>query len=890
MGTEKTPVPVPSEKGRTRVRHANPLQDFGSNSESSEELPDSSQSGGPTPFLDASGGTGDPEGEPAVDRMERARANVEEHMAAFRNATTNDERDRALFSARVAQLGVDEFYRKVTPAQETDTEHSTEGGDEAPNVEVATVDTVPDLEEGTAETAETVPDLEEAPPKRHRKKRRKKKKRTRRKKPLTIPEIVAEDRAPDDEDASLSLHADQGPELGLSTLKRSVAEFVLAVREKEELRDELGVKKLKDAKDKTPEQKRRIEGVRTRKVEAEKAYVRCWHAVTAYLAEAPNPDLLDEIAEIDAIVLEEKARDAGETGAHLEDSRQAAAGRAMDLGIVAETLVLGEERFARLKRSMQTIHEAGVGSRNKSVGFSLSVKFGLSKASSISAKAGVGYSGSVNIQDDRRLRVSHSLDLSVGVSAELAGVLSAGVSGDLARSRTEVFMDVDHWAAVMALRLETIAEELLELDDIQQVVEDEYDDDTAEVLLQNTRLAQDPTTSVSTTSLTGTLEANALGFGAKGTLGKKWMTFEKGDKKKQGTSRAASVTIGIGNGSITFTHTKIRRHAIPDNNGDYWNIKLTLKGKAAAGMAGATEDPVYEEWEQDMREAFDVAPQPEPSGAGDAVSVDGVGAGLPEVGDAVDAGHIGGIAKSISGTLAKSLVSLEATLPVDISASVVASASGSVEWNFIRTNQASGKEGYTLQYRRASATAGISGSGSLPLASVGIADVSLGVSASKSTMVMLNEKLGKETLTYLLTVFNGLSVPDSRDTRLDREGESTRWEEYVDLHAKEVWAALGLMQKEKGAVGEVRAKLDEVDDPIRPDGVSRTDWKPVRAAGKKAKKRGERLLDRVQGLDATARAPDEDDGWEAARKALTRYFAAVGDFDKAVAALEWTDR
>ena len=690
-----------------------------------------------------------------------------------------------------------------------------------------------------------------------------------------------------------TLHVDQGPEALVDLLRTATKDFVLAVRAKEDLRTVLGVQKLKKVKkkDATPEQLAAIPEVRAAREATKKRYQELKKTCDAYLKQRPSAALLAQINQIDETFREvDAANDSDTASKNIEESRSKAQETAAKIGLITRTMVLSESRFGELKRSVNDIVEAGVGSSDKSASFSFNFKVGVSKVSNVTAKAGLGYSGSLNIQDDRKFRVSHSLALTAGASAELAGVLSASAAGELSRAKTEVFTDADHWAAVMSLRLNSFTKKLYEQEQLKGAVEEEYDPATAKVLLQNQRLAEDGTTKVTATKLSGSLEAGVLGSGIAGTLDKSWSTFEKNGETKESTQVTKSFTVKpAGDLSIAMTWTNIRGHANPDNDGDYWNLKLSASAKLAAILQEKPEDPVYEEWEQNLREKLGVESQPDAGGASPILAEQGL---IEDAAGASDAGYAGGVVKAVTDYLGTSVAELKVEhsgLLGGLELGVEQSASRAIEWNFVKTTKVTGSEGLVLQYRRVSGSKGMSASGSVPLGDLGAASVSLGVSASKSRSTMISEKVGTNTLTYLLTVFNGLTAADDRDVRR-QVGVAGRWETYLESHEKEAWAALSLLKVGQGAAGEIRQALADGRAPKRPPGVSVSEsrWAEVRVAGTAASLSGGLLLDEIKKLDASVASASEDPAWVGVKAALSAYLRAQGEFDREMAGLTWS--
>jgi hypothetical protein len=616
-----------------------------------------------------------------------------------------------------------------------------------------------------------------------------------------------------------SLHKDDGPAHAMHLLKDAVVAYVLATRAKEELRTELGVDNLrkvsKAMRKADPTVESRIAKVRKDKAEAEERYKRIRKTVDAYLAERLPPAIETEIAEIDHTYLGVSQADASEHLTHAKAVRSDQAGIAKKLGKVTDQLVISEAKFARLRRSIAPLAVAGVGARNFGINIGVSFSFGIGKGSEIKVGGGIKYSGTTDLQDDRRLRVSHALGVYGKGSAELAAVVEASAGAELMKGKTEVFMDADHWAASMAYRFESISKQISNLHDSQKLIRDELSAEQAERVLSTSRLAEDGVTQVDSTSVSGTLAASVLGVGVSGSYEKKWMAFSKEGQMAKKVARQTTKTLSVSPGSniaVTLTRTIIKDHANPDNDGKYWNIKLELTGTASASFMVCTEetpDAVYGDWEQGLRKALGTNPMPSSGGSS--------GFGTAEedlVGDVLTAkneGFTGDVVQAVSTYLGAEVVKIESKVKSVLDASVALKTSRSlgVEWNFVWSDAANANE---LQYRRTSGSKSTELSGSAPVYTGGGASLGVDVGISKGQSLMLSEKLGDSTLTYLQTVFNGLHPRDMRDRRLAR-GNASEWSDYVDGHRNEVWVALCRIGAGRG--GAYEELKNAVEKPSR---------------------------------------------------------------------------
>lgn len=700
-------------------------------------------------------------------------------------------------------------------------------------------------------------------------------------------------------DQPVSLHQNDGPGYAMQALKSAMVEYVVATREKESLRSELKVKKLAKVSKKTkkadPTIEPRIVEARKRKTVAETRFKSLRKTVDGLLKNGLTPELEAEIMEIDQTYMgvskDEAARHIDQANVDRSDKSETA----QTLGKVTDQLVISEANYARLRRSIESLTTAEVGANTFGIDVGVSFSIGLGSASEIKVGGGIKYSGKTDLQDDRRLRVTHSLGVYGAGSADLAGVVGASAGAELMKGKTEVFMDADHWASVMAFRFKSISKEINNLDQTQQVITDNLDVDQASEVLATSHMAEDKVTQVDSTAASGSLGASALGAGVSGGYEKKWLKFSQAgnDKSKEAKQTTKSVSFSPGsNITVSLTRTTIDGHANPDNDGKYWNVKLELGGSASANFTAYTEaagDTVYNGWEQGLRKAMGMNPTPD-SGGGDG------GFGFAEeslVNDASAAksdGNFGGIAKAISDYLGAEIATLDTKInaPIDITAGLSASGSVSVEWNYVLSDGSMGNE---LQYRRVSSGKGFGGSLGVPLGSLGVASVSLDLGASKGASRMESEKLGDETTTYLLTVFNGLKPRADRDARVGRP-DAGEWEAYLAKHSEQVWSALcKIGAQQGGAYQEIQAAIQsaaQVSDQDAPTGMSPDQWNQAKTMRNETKTAAEQFLaiananvgmDDIETMDANK--------YGTVKAALSAYFGKLGALNNFETKSQW---
>ncbi len=689
-------------------------------------------------------------------------------------------------------------------------------------------------------------------------------------------------------DPSISLHQNDGPALAMKALKSAMVEYVEATREKEELRSEFGVSKLKKVSKATKREDPGVEGriaeARRKKAQAKEKFKSVRTAVDAMLSEGLAPEVAAEIAEIDRTYLGVTAEEADGHLDHVEADRLGKKDKAKTLGKVTDQLIISEANYARLRRSIEPIASAGVGAKTFAMNLGVNFSLGVGKGSEIKIGGGIKYSGSTNIQDDRRLRVTHSFGVYGSGSAELAGVVGTGIGAELMRGKTEVFMDADHWASTMAYRFSQITKEIKTLDDTQKLVEEELGPEDSERVLATSRLAEDGVTNVKSTALSGSIEASALGIGVSGSYEKKWMEFSKAgeDKKKQATQTTKSASLSIGNGSVTVTRTIIDGHANPDNDGQYWNIGLSMEGKASASFTAFTEesgDPEYGEWEQRIRSILGTDPSPT---SGDSPSFTTAEQSMASsVKSAHSDGHFGDIVKALTDYLGAEVLKIEASMPASFDATVGLSGSKScsVQWNWVKSD--SGKN--ELQYRRFDKGGSRGISGSVPVGTVGAASVGVEAGVSKGTSTMISETLGTDTLTYFLTVFNGLNPRTLRDRRVGKDSTPDQWSVYCDKHRKQVWMLLCKMgAQEGGGYAELQAAMRASE------GMATDSDAEVVSKAAATREAAQALLDATQAQLATADPSTMDASkYAIVKAALTNYFAKQGDLNNYTRKSEW---
>ncbi len=409
----------------------------------------------------------------------------------------------------------------------------------------------------------------------------------------------------------------------------------------------------------------------------------------------------------------------------------------------------------------------------------------LLKAFEIGAEVFAGLAGFMNVQDDRRFRVGAKLAL--GASAKVTAFwrfFEAHAEIQRSWAITGVFDDVTHFSAFVFHRLnlmDTALGKLIrkkmgkkftdrdsrKLRGGQSVEEEDGIDfqalgtkDPVRVMSQET--SKKAGGSVLWGSISGEKESSTT-----------TMNFYKEDESGHTVRRVATQsmkkkTFGISLGKfgeykLESTHTEIRNHPNPDNNGDYENVKATAVGLPI----GKTTVSVL----------------------ADRLSAPGL-----VVTDPIRFGS-----EVVKENMASALKEPE---PSDFSLKPVDFA---LEWNFVKTGPLGSFE---LQYVRASSTT--SRKLEIPLMELkfspfgpGLLDigVSAGLEVTAERSWGFFEKMGTTTLTYLHTVYNGL---------MRRANGNKDWASYRGSHEDEILALI-LAVGTEGSVPHAEASGASID-------------------------------------------------------------------------------
>ncbi len=640
-------------------------------------------------------------------------------------------------------------------------------------------------------------------------------------------------------------HDDQGVDAAIEAVKRAEKRLTLARMAKERLRVKLRVPKLRDYQGNDQRTRRAIATVRDNVTKAKERAAKAQSGARSIIE--GNPKRVErEIAQRD-LAMGHSDKDADARRATTRARRVAAEKRTRNVTKVMKEVRFADAKAHRLVRSMDGLSGGNVGSQEFDFKLGVSVGADVGTGSKLSLGGGLRYHGTRSVGDDRKFRVTHSLGAYASADAGVAEVVSAALGGELTGSRTEVFDDVEHWAAVMAVRFSMIRDRLQGRDRdrpdaaaIRETINNEYEGEDADELMSvHKRADKSPTDVVALKQHVG---ANASAVGVGGELGytQSLIRFKRDGKTKSADQEDRAFSVSFGALSLSATWTQIRGHANPDNNGKYWNIAVKLGGRLGLAAEQPGADKVLSGWEATLKEAL--------NGTGDTAKR-------------------WETAKALMGGWKPAL---EAFVPKGVAADAEVSGARELVFNFVKT---SGDE-YRLQYRRDQARAKISGGLSVAVA----AGVNVSGGASKSTALMNGETLGANTLTYLLTVANGLRARGPAGVKELRK--------YYKTHKSEVWAMLQHIGNGSGAASEL---LDVISDaPGRPNGMNEQEWKPTQAAHKASQGAAKTLLDRCKRDLAGSRASVvEDDKLAPLVGLLDTYLKHIGKANRLQAAHSW---
>ncbi len=457
--------------------------------------------------------------------------------------------------------------------------------------------------------------------------------------------------------------------------------------------------------------------------------------------------------------------------------------------------------YNALRHSLGKAMESGE-TGSLSIGLSVGVSTGAKLNDGVGISAGVRlvYSGNINVQDDRRLRTSHKLKLVGKAGAGIEGIADVNAEVGIGLGITFVYQSPRHWAAQVAHRGARMISALRHVGRGHKLhkalLQEDFDRAEAQGATRGTKehklltYASQPVTKVISVSSEASVSASFLqglaGLGFAVTV--QGMNFrkvtrdpERRDRRTQDRTDAisvsASLSVSVLGFSVTLTYVYIDGHANPDNDGHYLNLNFGV----GAGATGHLNTDLL------------------------LIAAQTVEAGLP----AGDPSPSRKWLQAIKAALQLGLSTLSLSPPKSMSAAGISvSAGGSIEWNFVWSQSR-----FRLQYARLGRSGSVAASASVPVMPALFVDLGGSVGYSSTSI----EVLGTTTLTYFLTVYNGLVLRakekaellegDARERRTLKE-----WNAYLDTHALTVQRVLTLLGN---AEAPVRLELEDWADDGR---------------------------------------------------------------------------
>ena len=292
-------------------------------------------------------------------------------------------------------------------------------------------------------------------------------------------------------------------------------------------------------------------------------------------------------------------------------------------------------------------------------------------------------------------------------------------------------------------------------------------------------------------------KVGAFDVGLEGGTSEKILLFERdtadgGKQRRTAYESQQTISVSRGGFTATFTRTKIENHANPDNDGNYCNFKLALKGTAAANLESLTEADKLEwqkEQEEKLRKGLDASNDKPPTPGVQDYPGKGLGSGNRDEAEKE-------LIKIVDE--AKTVLSAKVPAGLKFTLDLQRSRERTLEWNFLWNRP----EAARLQYSRISTGSARELSGSVE---VGAAPATIGFGLGMDQSLMTSETLGTETLTYIQTVFNALRLRDKRDVDVGHTEQAlAQWTAYMNAHRPEIWILLGKIGNDRGlALAEI---------------------------------------------------------------------------------------
>ncbi len=441
--------------------------------------------------------------------------------------------------------------------------------------------------------------------------------------------------------------------------------------------------------------------------------------------------------------------------------------------------------------------------------YSLTLKLGVSVGARGGAKAGlnVTYHQNLWIEDDRKIRSSTGVGANAFGEVGLAGLIGGGADASLGYGRTKVFASPEQWAAYTSqkcirsglnmvrrkkqLAVYNAAKADLIDNSYQGRKENKKNFSQLLPLLGINSENYEEIENLSKQSVTkvnvykGKLGAkfDAPVAGVSLNASEKILDFRKKDKVNGIKNRRTAGVVSVGGSfklggllDVQVAYTRIKNHANPDNDGTYLNLKFVSGVSLKGGIKGESAEKLcnqgwleaaqnFEEQLVDAGHVLDHGTPENPIPAGDREIMNEA---IDKVKKAFGFNHLEKIFEDI---------------PVNLSGNIQAGSSTGLELNFVLGMRNSG--GWRLQYRRTFHDFNASAEGSVAAGGPINVDFGMGISKGGGT----DRSLGTSTLTYLLTVYNGLTKRQkSRDSaRSDRAPKSPdEWLNFAHAHKSDI--------------------------------------------------------------------------------------------------------
>lgn len=377
----------------------------------------------------------------------------------------------------------------------------------------------------------------------------------------------------------------------------------------------------------------------------------------------------------------------------------------------------------------------------------------------LSVSGDLSLSGSLTMEDDRRFRASATVGFGASITADFV-VWAAKVGITRSYTLTGVYQDEAHFAAVICARIVALVRAIKRYLLIRARSKGLTPAQARNLLRgSSTRALKRPLGTIAPGRVTGrstskTFElSTAQGQKLAVTSTDRTSTFHRTDpgnpaqrQAHLGKSQQKHVHLNLGTVALDVTWTKIERHAVPDNDGTYLNIKLSGSRSTSFITTGV---------------ANSIASRLLKLTIG-ATDIQGV------------VGELKSKVRSIVKAVKKAPTKEQSALSVG------------VEANFIRTGG-----GWAAQYARVFTGMKRSQETTIPI----IGPLMGKLEGSLEYQTTLAEIAGSGTLSYFQTVYNGFMNRDARTRAAKKAGRGAprgvaQWRAYVARQKGALWRAL----------------------------------------------------------------------------------------------------